>query len=106
MKIMFDSGSTRSFIKKAVLQRTPHLPINLQQQHYFMADGATTFEVIGMVKIFIEINQLKTSILVGVVNSLCADCILGMDYINQYQVNLNNKEKQVQFHIHNKTTLQ
>ena len=54
-----------------------------------MADGHTTFEVIGTVRIFIELNHTKTNIIVGVVDSLCTDCILGMDYINKYKVNLN-----------------
>jgi hypothetical protein len=60
-----------------------------------MADGSSTFEIIGTVKIFIQINGLNTSIVVGVVKSLCVDCLLGMDYINKYQVNLNNKRKQI-----------
>ncbi|CAF4788813.1 unnamed protein product, partial [Rotaria sp. Silwood2] len=81
MKIMFDSGSTTSFINKAVLTRTRHLPINYNKHYYLMVDGHTTFEVI-----------------VGIVDSLCTDCILGMDYINKYKVNLNNKQKQVQVH--------
>ncbi|CAF4726443.1 unnamed protein product, partial [Rotaria sp. Silwood2] len=78
---MFDSGSTTSFINKAVLTRTRHLPINYNKHYYLMVDGHTTFEVI-----------------VGIVDSLCTDCILGMDYINKYKVNLNNKQKQVQVH--------
>jgi hypothetical protein len=60
-----------------------------------MADGSSTFEIIGTVKIFIQINGLNTSIVVGVVKSLCVDCLLEMDYINKYQVNLNNKRKQI-----------
>ncbi|CAF2621992.1 unnamed protein product [Rotaria sp. Silwood2] len=98
MKIMFDSGSTTSFINKAVLIRTRHLPINYNKHYYLMADGHTTFEVMGTVRIFIELNHIKTNQIVGVVDSLCTDCILGMDYINKYKVNLNNKQKQVQVH--------
>ncbi|CAF5016382.1 unnamed protein product [Rotaria sp. Silwood1] len=106
MKVMFDSGATTSFISIAALQRTTHLPIRFTQQLYLMADGYTTFEVIGTVKIFIEFNQMKTSIVARIVNSLCADCILGMDYINKYKVNLNNKDKQIQIHtFNNKITL-
>ncbi|CAF1426814.1 unnamed protein product [Rotaria sp. Silwood1] len=96
MRIMFDSGSTKSFINQIALKRIQHLSIHFNQQHYVMADGHTPFEVIGTVRIFIEMNHIKTNILVGVVNSLCTDCILGMDYINKYKVNLNNKQKQVQ----------
>ncbi|CAF3867861.1 unnamed protein product [Rotaria sordida] len=61
-----------------------------------MADDCITFEVISVVKIFIELNQIKTKIVVNVVNSLYTDCILEMDFINKYQVNLNNKQEQVQ----------
>ncbi|CAF4728813.1 unnamed protein product, partial [Rotaria sp. Silwood2] len=67
MRIMFDSGSTKSFINQIALKRTQHLPIHFNQQHYVMADGHTPFEVIGTVRIFIEMNHIKTNILVGVV---------------------------------------
>ncbi len=100
---MFDSGSARSFIKKSTLTRTSHLPINYKNSRpYFLADGNTTFQVIGTVKIFIEVNQLQTSMVVSVVESLCVDCILGMDYIDKYQVNLLYKHKQVQIHAYSK----
>jgi hypothetical protein len=102
---MFDSGSSRSFVKKAFLDQISHLPIQSQKQQYLMADGSTTFQVIGLVRVFIEISQVQTSIVVGVVNSLCVDCILGMDYINKYQVNLNNKRKQVQIHTYHRTII-
>ena len=102
MKIMFDSGATKSFISKAALKRTRHLPISINRQHYLMADGYTNFEVIGVVKIVMEFNRIKTSIIVGVVSSLCTDCILGMDYINKYKVNLNNKDQRIQIHTHKK----
>ena len=106
-QVMFDSGSSRSFIKKSALSRTSHLPIQPQQQQYYLADGNTRFEVLGVVKIFIEFNRLTTSIVVSVVNSLCVDCILGMDYIDKYQVNLDYKHKQVQIHAYDQqvTTL-
>ncbi|CAF3877395.1 unnamed protein product [Rotaria sordida] len=105
MKVMFDSGASSSFIKKSALKRTKHLPISYNQQRYLMADGYTTFEVHGYVKVFIEFNQIKTSIIVGVVNSLCTDCILGMDYINKYKINLNNKEKQLEIYTSNDKTI-
>ncbi|CAF3035517.1 unnamed protein product [Rotaria sp. Silwood2] len=82
MKVMFDSGTTTSFTNKTTLTYTNHLPIKFNNMKYIMADGRTIFEIIGTVKIFIELNNVKTNIVVGVVNSLCTDCILGMDYIN------------------------
>ncbi|CAF4541201.1 unnamed protein product [Rotaria sp. Silwood2] len=95
---MFDSGAKTSFISKAALKRTKHLPINTNPQRYLMADGCTSFKAIGFVKIIIEFGGIKTNILVGVVSSLCTDCILGMDYINKYKVNLNSKDQQIQIH--------
>ena len=38
-----------------------------------MADNCAKFEVIGTVKIFIELSHIQTNIVVGVVNSLCTD---------------------------------
>jgi hypothetical protein len=96
--IMFDSGSSKSFIKKSVLDRTNHLPIQFDKQSYLMADGRSTFYILGTVQIFIDLYNLQTSIIVGIVDNLCVDCLLGMDYMNKYYVNLNNKEKQVYIH--------
>ena len=98
MKIMLDSGATKSLISKAALNRIKQLPVNYHQRHYLLADGYTTFEVIGTVKVFIEFNSIKTSIVAAIVNSLCTDCVVGMDYINKYEVNLNTKDRQIQIH--------
>ena len=96
MKVMFDSGATASFINRTALTRTHHLPIKFKNITYTMADGYTTMEVVGTVKIFIELNNIKTDIEIGIVDSLCTDCMLGMDYMNKYKVTLNNYSKQVQ----------
>ena len=96
--IMFDSGSSKSFIKKSALDQMNHLPIQGHQQTYLMADGRSTFPILGTVQIFIDLDNLQTSIDVGIVDDLCVDCLLGMDYMNKYYVNLNNKEKQVYIH--------
>ena len=96
MKVMFDSGATASFINRTALTHTHHLPIKFKNITYTMADGHTTMEVIGTVKIFIELNNIKTDIEIGIVDSLCTDCMLGMDYKNKYKVTLNNYSKQVQ----------
>ncbi|CAF1949063.1 unnamed protein product [Rotaria magnacalcarata] len=106
MKVMLDTGATQSFITKTALTKTKHLPLNNNQQHYLMADGYTTFKIVGLVKIFIDINQIKTNIVVGVVDSLCTDCILGMNFINKYKVNINNKNKQIEISTsNNKATI-
>jgi hypothetical protein len=87
-KIMFDSGSSRSFIKKSILDQMNHLPIQFNKQFYLMADGHSTFNILGTVKIYIDLDNLQTSIIVGIVDNLCVDCLLGMDYMNKYYVNL------------------
>ena len=96
MKVMFDSGATASFINRIALTRIHHLPIKFKNITYTMADGHTTMEVIGTVKIFIELNNIKADIEIGIVDSLCTDCMLGMDYMSKYKVTLNNYLKQVQ----------
>ena len=98
MKIMLDSGAAKSLISKAALNRIQHLPVNYHQRHYLLVDSYATFEVIGTVKVFIEFNSIKTSIVAAIVNSLCTDCVLGTDYINKYEVSFNAKDKQIQIH--------
>ncbi|CAF4952612.1 unnamed protein product, partial [Rotaria magnacalcarata] len=48
-----------------------------------MADGSSTFNILGTTEIFIEFEKSCTSIIAGVVDTLCVDCLLGMDYINK-----------------------
>lgn len=98
MNIMFDSGSTKSFIHKAALSRTHHPPIKSNKQQYVLADGHTTMDVLGTVQLVIDLPFTTTSIIADVTDSLCVDCILGMDYINKYKVNLDNKQKSVQIY--------
>ena len=96
--IMFDSGSSKSFIKKSIIEQMNHSPIQFEKQSYLMADGHSTFTIFGTVQIVIDLGNLQTSISVGIVDNLCVNCLLGMDYMNKYYVNLNNKEKQVYIH--------
>ena len=102
---MFYSGSTKSFIQKAALIHTHQLTIRLHKHKYTLADGHTTMEVTGTVKIFIHLHHLKTTVIADVVDSLCTDCILGMDYINKYKVDLDNKQKIVQIFSVNDTVI-
>ncbi|CAF4970280.1 unnamed protein product, partial [Rotaria socialis] len=46
-----------------------------------MADGLTSFIVTGTVTLNIFIGDILTSILAYVTKNLCADLILGMDYL-------------------------
>ena len=98
MKTMFDSGATTSFISKAALDRTEHQEININEKQYVMADGSTTFNIIGVVEIIIQFNNVKTKINAAVVNTLCTDCILGMDYITKYRVKLDMQDQQIEIH--------
>ncbi|CAF4842704.1 unnamed protein product, partial [Rotaria sp. Silwood2] len=66
-KIMFDTGSAKSFIKKSILEQTNHVNIQFKQQSYLMADGSSTFNILGTTEIFIEFEKLCTSIIAGVV---------------------------------------
>ena len=98
-EVMLDSGSSNSFIRKDILDKMKDVEIRPIKRTYVMADGCSTFNVLGTVKIFIEIESLRTDIVMGVVDDLCVNCILGMNYISKYALILNNRNRTVVFHV-------
>ncbi|CAM2726763.1 unnamed protein product [Rotaria socialis] len=52
-KIMFDTGSAKSFIKKSILEQTNHVNIQFKQQSYLMADGSSTFNILVLLLVLL-----------------------------------------------------
>jgi hypothetical protein len=104
MRAMLDSGATRTFISRTALNQTKYNRYTTTHDHYLMADGQTKFEVIGTTNLSIRVNNLETTIQAYVVKSLCAECILGMDYINKYKVNIETSQRTIQVRNGNDST--
>ncbi len=84
MKVMIDTGANRSFISiKALDPSYGKMFINKIQKSVILADGYTSISVYGTLNLSIIMGDTSTSIKAFVVKELCADCILGMDFINK-----------------------
>ncbi|CAF3940851.1 unnamed protein product, partial [Rotaria sp. Silwood1] len=94
MKVMIDTGANRSFISiKALDLSYGKQFVNKSHSRVILADGYTSFFVLRTMNLFITMGDMLTSIKAIVVKELCADCILGMDFINKYKLIINTEEQ-------------
>ncbi|CAF3939340.1 unnamed protein product [Rotaria sp. Silwood1] len=94
MKVMIDTDANRSFISiKALDLSYGKQFVNKSHSRVILADGYTSLFVLGTMNLFITMGDMLTSIKAIVVKELCADCILGMDFINKYKLIINTEEQ-------------
>ncbi|CAF1263542.1 unnamed protein product [Rotaria sordida] len=94
MKVMMDTGANRSFISiKALDPSYGKQFINKSHSRVILADGYTSLSVFGTMNLFIVMDDMSTSIKALFVKELCANCILGMDFIHKYRLIINTEEQ-------------
>ena len=102
MKLMIDTGANRTFITMKVLNSIRNSRIiNRIQRQVFLADGYTSITVYGEVNLPLVINNVYTSIRALIVENLCVNCILGMDYIIKYKLIINIVNRTISMGIKN-----
>ncbi|CAF1505539.1 unnamed protein product [Rotaria sordida] len=105
MKAMIDTGANRTFISIKVLPTFYNKSfIHRKQKNATLADGHTSIPVLGTSNLRIVMGDMLTFIKAYVVKELCADCILGMDFINKYKLIINTEEKIVSLYNNYKRT--
>ena len=75
-----------------------HAPVLKVKERFLLADGSTTIDVDGKVKIYIRIDNITTTIVALISKSLSASCILGQDWIRKYSVDICQSNKQIVIH--------
>ena len=95
-KILIDTGATTTFINKNIIHNIP-FPVVISTEPYFcvLADGVAPFHVLGMIELSIQFDKTVTTIKAHIAETLCADMIIGMDYINLYNLSINVKQQTV-----------
>ena len=94
LKILIDTGATKTFINNRALHFiVPRDAILKQSQSFLLADGVASFHILGLFRLSIEFNSFGTTITVHVGQELCADMIIGMDFINKYNMNIDVKNQ-------------
>ncbi|CAF4246300.1 unnamed protein product [Rotaria sp. Silwood2] len=96
LQILVDTGATNTFINKRIIHRiVTNKDILKQPYSFLLADGLAPFRVLGNVNLAIEFDSLVTTIEAHVAEFLCTDMIIGMDYINKYNLNINVKRQTI-----------
>ena len=102
VKILIDTGATKTFVNSQVLHHlVPKSSILKRSYSFLLADGIASFDVLGLVDLFIEFNSFVTPITAHIAQHLCADMIIGMDYINQYNMTIDVKKQIVTIDLNN-----
>ncbi|CAF4274253.1 unnamed protein product [Rotaria sp. Silwood2] len=68
---------------------------------FSLADGIASFNVLGLVDLSVEFDNFVTPIKAYIAQHLCTDMIIGMDYINKYNMNINVQKQIVTIQLHN-----
>ena len=67
-----------------------------------MADGTAPFEILGIAELSVQFSHVMTKVEAHIARSLCTDMILGMDYINQYNLAFDVKNQSISIEYRNK----
>ncbi|CAF4464434.1 unnamed protein product [Rotaria magnacalcarata] len=96
------TGATKTFINSQILHHlVPMNSILKQSSSFLLADGIASFNVLGLVDLSIEFNSFVTPIKAYIAQHLCTDMIIGMDYINKYNMNIKVQKQIVTIQLHN-----
>ncbi|CAF1619086.1 unnamed protein product, partial [Adineta ricciae] len=88
--ILLDTGATTTFIHKHLLEQFPHYKmIDSTHSSFVLADGVAPFHVLGTVFLTLQFAHMMTTVTAQIADNLCTNMILGMDYINQYNLSFN-----------------
>ena len=87
MKVMLNTGANRTFISiKSLHPLNSKQFVNKLYKRVTLVDGYTSLSVLGTLGLSIIVGDMLISIKSFVVKDLCAECVLGMDFINKYKL--------------------
>ncbi len=95
LRTMIDTGASRSFITKRALRRIQYSQVHSRTSIAQLGDGHTTLDILGEVRLIIQVRDVFTPVLALVVHSLNADFILGGDWCKTYGARIDYATNQV-----------
>ncbi|CAF4570017.1 unnamed protein product, partial [Rotaria socialis] len=106
IKLLIDTGATKTFINSQILHHlVPKSSILKRSYSFLLADGIASFNVLGLVDLSIEFNNFVTPITAHIAQHLCTDMIIGMDFINRYNLSIDVKKQLVCIEVRNQRIL-
>ena len=101
IKVLIDTGATTTSIHEKVLSHMKYLQyIHDNAYSFTLADGIAPFHVLGVVTLSIQFTNTTTTIDAHIASRLCTDMIIGMDYINKYNLNIDIMRQTVSINNH------
>ncbi|CAF5066699.1 unnamed protein product [Rotaria magnacalcarata] len=106
IKLLIDTGATKTFINSQILHHlVPKSSILKRSYSFLLADGIASFNVLRLVDLSIEFNNFVTPITAHIAQHLCTDMIIGMDFINRYNLSIDVKKQLVSIEVRNQRIL-
>ena len=100
--ILIDSGAIATFINETLLEHLKNLEfVNKNTFSFLLADGIAPFQVLGTIKLSFYFANALTTIEAHVARNLCTNIILGMDYINRYNLSFNVRHQTISIEYQN-----
>ncbi|CAF2033846.1 unnamed protein product, partial [Rotaria magnacalcarata] len=101
-----DTGATKTFVNNQILHHIVSKKAILKRTYSFLlVDGVAPFQVLGLVNLSVQFNNFHSTITAHVAQHLCADMILGMDYINKYNMSISVKKQIVSLELNQQRTI-
>jgi hypothetical protein len=100
MRILIDTGASQSFIRESALRNGQMNKWKKNNKTFWLADGTTSFSTVGEVQLYIKINNIITNVMALVVRNLSCECILGMDWLVKYRVDIHMSTHEIRLHDH------
>lgn len=88
IKTLVDTGSARSIVHHRTVRKLIHRPIIRQQHSTYRTANNGKLVTNGTVKLNVDIDQLSTTIVTEIANDLCADLVLGNDWLNENGIDI------------------
>ncbi|CAF1218034.1 unnamed protein product [Didymodactylos carnosus] len=86
MKALVDTAVSHTIIQQSALNKIRHKHVYPVQQHYHLADDASSLSIIGYVDLEIRIQHVRTYVTAAIAKSLSCPLIVGQDWITYYRV--------------------
>ena len=86
-----------------MLKHLKHPKIISNKPYWFvLADGIAPFEILGIAELSVQFSHAITKVEAHIARRLCTDMILGMDYINRYNLAFDVKNQSISIEYCNK----
>lgn len=104
MACLVDTGASNTIIQSTILREIGRSRIEEMKEEMTLADGRSSININGKVEIDIHVNNMITTVMALISDSLSIPCILGQDWIRKYNVDIYHSTNEMVVHVLGSTT--